>query len=119
MAGLIFFKTGDLELVRKFYIERIGMELWLDQGQCIILRHENFLMGFCQGEKEAVDGCITFVYNSQARVDEEFERLKDIATTEPALNSKFGLYHFWGKDPEGRTLEFQYFLDEHSNSDFE
>ena len=45
MAGLIFFKTGDLELVREFYIER----------------------------------------------------LKDIATTEPELNERFNIYHFWGK----------------------
>ncbi|MFW5715215.1 MAG: VOC family protein [bacterium] len=113
MAGLIFFKTGDLELVRKFYVERIGMKLWHDQGQCIILRHENLLMGFCQGEKEAGNPCITFVYNSQAQVDEEYARLQDIATTAPELNPRFRIYHFWGKDPEGRTLEFQFFLDEH------
>lgn len=113
MAGLIFFKTNDLELVREFYIERIGMKLWHDQGQCIILRYENLLMGFCQGEKETGGPCITFLYNSRARVDEEYERLKDIATTEPDLNTRFKIYHFWGKDPEGRTLEFQHFLDEH------
>jgi hypothetical protein len=67
-------------------------------------------MGFCQGEKEAVDGCITFVYNSQARVDEEFERRKDIATTEPVLNTKFGLYHFWGKILRAERLNFSVFL---------
>jgi len=113
MSGLIFFTSNELEGVRKFYIERIGMELWHDQGACIILRHESFLLGFCQGEKKAGDPCITFLYNSRSRVDEEYEKLKDVATTEPELNTKFKIYHFWGKDPEGRTLEFQYFLDEH------
>jgi len=46
MSGLIFFTSNELEGVRKFYIERIGMELWHDQGACIILRHESFLLGF-------------------------------------------------------------------------
>ena len=113
MAGLIFFKTGDLELVRKFYIERMGMELWHDQGMCIILRHGNLLLGFCQGERDAGEPCITFLYESQGLVDEAYAQLKDIATTDPALNVRFNIYHFWGKDPEGRTLEFQVFLDEH------
>ncbi|MDA3885110.1 MAG: VOC family protein [Candidatus Delongbacteria bacterium] len=111
MAGLIFFRTNDLEMIRQFYIERIGMELWHDQGQCIILKHENFLMGFCQGNKEVDDPCITFFYDSKEKVDLEFLKLKDASTTDPVLNPRFNIYHFWAKDPEGRTLEFQYFLD--------
>ncbi len=112
MAGLIFLRTGDLELIRDFYIGRIGMELWLDQGECIILKHENFLIGFCRGEKQEESPCITFFYDSTGEVDSMYEKLKDVSTSAPVENKNYNIYHFWAKDPEGRTLEFQRFLNE-------
>lgn len=112
MSGLIFLKTGDLEAVSDFYIGRVGMKMWLDQGECIILRHDNFLLGFCKGEKEAVSPCITFFYRTNEEVDAMYVMMKDAATSMPVTNKKFNIYHFWAKDPEGRTIEFQRFLTE-------
>jgi catechol 2,3-dioxygenase-like lactoylglutathione lyase family enzyme len=111
MAGLIFLKTGDLDEIRKFYIDKIGMELWHDQGKCIILRHENFLLGFCKGEIEGVSPCITFFYKTKEEVNTMYSLLRDIATSDPVFNKEFNIYHFWAQDVEGRTLEFQHFCD--------
>lgn len=116
MSGLIFLRTGDLEEIREFYIGRIGMEMWLDQGECIILKHDNFLLGFCKSLSAACPvsnyPCITFFYKTKEEVDSMYVRMKDTATSVPVTNKKFNIYHFWAQDPEGRTLEFQRFLTE-------
>jgi hypothetical protein len=39
-----------------------------------------------------------------------YDQLKQISTSEPAVNEKYQIYNFFTKDPEGRTLEFQAFL---------
>jgi nitroreductase len=38
-----------------------------------------------------------------------FNRFKNQATSEPAHNDKYGIYNFFIKDPESRTVEFQAF----------
>ena len=35
----------------------------------------------------------------------------DIAEGEPQVNEKYNIYHFFLRDPEGRKLEVQRFLD--------
>ena len=111
MSGLVFLKTKNIDLIREFYVNRIGMELWCDQGQCIILRHGNFLLGFCEGGIEPVSPCITFFYSKKKDVDKMHDILQDISTSAPVENVKFNIYHFWAKDPEDRTLEIQHFND--------
>ena len=39
-----------------------------------------------------------------------YDQLKQISTSEPAVNERYQIYNFFTKDPEGRTLEFQAFL---------
>jgi len=36
-------------------------------------------------------------------------KLMSMASTEPKENEKYGIYHFFIKDPESRTVEFQVF----------
>lgn len=36
--------------------------------------------------------------------------MKDTADAEPRENKDYKIYQFFAKDPEGRTLEFQYFM---------
>ncbi len=110
MAGIIFFKTKSLELIREFYIKRIGMELWLEQADCIILKHGNLLLGFCQREDADTQGIITFVYDNTDQVYNMYKKFRTEALAEPVVNEKYNIYHFFAKDPEGRLVEFQYFL---------
>ncbi|KAF5030627.1 hypothetical protein DSECCO2_636180 [anaerobic digester metagenome] len=105
MSGIVFFKTRNLPLMREFYHHKLGMKLWLDQRKCLIFSYREMLIGFCQAETAELTGTITLLYNSQLEVNHVYERQRDIATTEPKLNSAFNIYHFWAKDPEGRDLE--------------
>lgn len=110
MSGIVFFKTQDLDGIRKFYTGTLGLSLYLDQGKCLIFAHNGFLIGFCLGLESQTQGTITFLYDSKSLVDAAYERFRSISTTEPCVNALFGIYHFWASDPEGRVLEFQYFL---------
>ncbi len=109
MSGIIFFKTLALETILPFYVDRIGMTVWLRQSDVAILKHGNLLLGFHQ--QPAIDsaGLVTFFYESRGEVDAMHRRLVDAATTEPRRNEKFDIYHFFARDPEGRALEFQSF----------
>jgi hypothetical protein len=110
MSGILFLNTQDLSGIRKFYQKEIGLSLWLDQGGCVILKHGNFLLGFCQGTQEPFHGMITFFYESKMEVDQIYHRLIEQSEEAPRVNEKFQIYHFFAKDPEGRRLEFQQFL---------
>ncbi|MEO0142436.1 MAG: VOC family protein [candidate division WOR-3 bacterium] len=110
MSGIVFFKTRDLNGIVEFYAKKIGMEEWLRQSGCVILRHGNMLLGFCQSEELENQGIITFFYQNTDQVYEMYKRFRLEALTEPTVNEKYNIYHFFIKDPEGRMVEFQTFL---------
>lgn len=112
MAGIIFFATEKYDRIVEFYNKKIGLELWMDQGGCSIFKSGNLLLGFCDRDKSETDGCITIFYETKAEVDSAYECLKDIADKPPEDNPQYKIYHFWAKDPDGRTLEFQSFNHE-------
>jgi hypothetical protein len=86
------------------------MEMWLRQEDCIILRHENLLLGFCSRPEVDRSGIITFFYKTKSEIDGVYERLSDIAHDAPEINKKYQIYHFFASDPENRVIEFQCFL---------
>ena len=110
MAGIVFMNTRNLSQIKRFYIDRIGMTVWLDREDCVILRHGNLLLGFHESDKEEIAGLITFFYRERNQVDAMYEKLSDIAVTKPEVDEKRGIYHFFARDPEGRTIEFLSFL---------
>ena len=109
-SGIVFFSTTKLEEVTTFYIERVGCELWLDQGGCAILRYGNLLVGFCQSQEADLDTLVTFFYEKKEDVDALYDELKPIAISAPKENTKYRIYHFYARDPDGRSIEFQSFL---------
>jgi len=110
-GGILFFRTQQQESLHEFYLDRVGCTLWLDQGGCRIYQHGNMLFGFCQRDTIDAQGMITFYYGSANKVDEMYEQFKYVAETSPKKNDEYGIYHFFARDPEGRTVEFQYFLE--------
>ncbi|MFW9792869.1 MAG: VOC family protein [Candidatus Thorarchaeota archaeon] len=110
MAGIIFFRTMMLNEIIDFYVNEIGMHIWLEQEDCTILSHGNLLLGFCQRETPEHEGMITFFYPTEDDVDSMYKLLQDIAKAEPVVNEKYQIYQFFAEDPEGRALEFQAFL---------
>ncbi|MDZ4183339.1 MAG: nitroreductase family protein [Candidatus Cloacimonadaceae bacterium] len=109
MSGIVFMQTRDLSRIVEFYGEILGMELWLDQGGCVILQSGNLLLGFCQRDKTDSRGVITFFYPDRAGVDAMYVKLGNLAKDRPKLNPVYNIYHFYASDPEGRKLEFQHF----------
>lgn len=109
MSGIVFMKTCSLEKLRSFYTNKIKCSIWLDQGDCIILRHGNFLFGFCDRKTPDICGMLTFFYPEKSDVDDIYETFRTDDLPPPAENKKYNIYHFFTKDPEGRILEFQYF----------
>ena len=109
-GGIAFLKTAQFEAMMSFYLERIGMTLWLEQPEISILRQGNLLVGFQQGSPADVDALLTFFYDRREDVDAMYARLRDIATGEPRENTRYRIYNFFGVDPEGRKVEFQHFL---------
>ena len=109
MSGIIFFATRDLAGITQFYRSNLKMSLWLDQGGCRVLQSGNQLLGFCQRDQAETQGTITFFYPSRAAVDSLYESLKDCASGSPQFNPTYNIYHFYGRDPEGRSFEIQHF----------
>jgi len=108
-GGIVFFSTTELDTLTRFYSDRVGCSLWLDQGACKIFRHGNMLLGFCRGDEADKQGVITFFYPTRQQVDSMYERFSSIAREKPKMNDRFNIYHFYAEDPEGRLIEFQYF----------
>jgi hypothetical protein len=67
MAGIVFLQTNNLQKIVDFY-KSIGSKIWLDQGDFVILRRDNFLFGFCEREGDITKGwLLTFFYIHLAR----------------------------------------------------
>jgi catechol 2,3-dioxygenase-like lactoylglutathione lyase family enzyme len=111
MPGIVFLSTERLQEIIEFYTSRLGMRVWLEQTDCTILQYDNLYLGFCQREKADTEGVITLWYETNREVDQRYETLTDLAEGPPAENTKYRIYHFFFRDPEGRRLEVQRFLD--------
>ena len=111
MAGIIFFKTQQLKSIIHFYQERIGMTVWLEQADCTILQHGNMQLGFCQRDQTDTCGVITFYYDTREEVDAMYEKFHGCSLQSPQKNDKYKIYHCFVKDPDGRSVEFQQFLE--------
>lgn len=116
MSGIIFFRTTHRSTVVDFYRRQLGFSVWLEQeAGCTILKRENLLLGFCDGDTTETDGIVTVVVESTDAVDDRYRTLKDHGATNlepPSENEAFDIYQFFCTDPDGRTVEVQTFLHE-------
>lgn len=110
MSGIVFYRTTNLEMINKFYANKIGMKIWLNQPDCLILNHGNMMLGFCEGATIDHEGMMTFFYPHREDVDRMYELMKNYRTSELVMNKKYSIYQFFASDPEGRALEIQSFL---------
>lgn len=110
MTGIVFFATADRSRVVDFYMDELDFELWLEQEGCTILRRENLVLGFCDGDTPDAGGIITIAVDTMGEVESWYSRLQDRASSDPVENERFDIYHFFGTDPEDRTIEVQTFL---------
>jgi catechol 2,3-dioxygenase-like lactoylglutathione lyase family enzyme len=109
-----FYPCRDLQRTARFY-KALGLEVARDQGTCLIFRvAQGGYLGFCQHEAALPEHpglILTFVLDD---VDGVYERLRShgIPTEAPPReNARFGIYHFFARDPDGYRLEVQRFLE--------
>jgi nitroreductase len=109
MSGILFMKTQQPDVIKQFYTEQIHCDIWLEQADCTILKHGNFLFGFCHRDQTDTEGMLTFFFRRRQTVDQMYAELKPMAVSEPVYNEKYRIYQFFARDPENRMVEIQWF----------
>ena len=109
-----FYPCRDLRRATLFY-GRLGLEVARDQGSCVIFRvAAGAYLGFCEHDRSSPEHPGLIVTLLVDDVDAAYKQLSAVgAPTEglPRVNERFGIYHFFARDPEGYRLEVQRFLD--------
>ena len=111
---IIFLPTNDLQTTTHFYKKLLKLELFLDQGDCVIFKTcENGYIGFCERPLTMIEGKIilTFIVEDVDLIYEDFLSIVDYNVTPPTKTHKYRIYHFFITDPNGYLIEFQKFLD--------
>jgi catechol 2,3-dioxygenase-like lactoylglutathione lyase family enzyme len=113
---LSFYGVRDLAATRDFYERDLGLRLARDQGSCLIFAAGSAFIGFCgRDEGFEIDGSLAPILTlvSEA-VDAHYARLRSLGVeTEapPRHNERYGIYHFFARDPDGYRVEIQRFDD--------
>lgn len=114
---ITFLYTDDLTTSAQFYENKLGLELWLDQGSCRIYSIcGSAYLGLCQTSETSVplhegkSGVIFTLVTQQ--VDEWYEYLKTHGVEfekPPTFNEKYKIYHCFLRDTNGYLIEIQRF----------
>lgn len=113
-ALIAFYPCFDLSATHDFYARDLGLELARDQGSCRIYRvSRGGYLGFCQHDTRLAQhpGLILTLVTDD--VEGFYRRLKRVgAETEapPRTHPRFGIHHFFARDPDGYRVEVQRFL---------
>ncbi|NHK30118.1 MAG: VOC family protein [Asgard group archaeon] len=114
---ITFLQTDNLEKTTAFYEDIMKCKMILDQGQCRIFQIANdSYIGFCSHDfldKDKNTICLTFVCDSINEVNQWYQHFKanNVQIKDaPKKNEKFKIYNFFAIDPNGITVEIQYFL---------
>jgi len=112
---IAFYPCHDLAATTDFYTRDLGLKLARDQGSCVILKvAAGGYLGFCQHEGELPRHPGVILTLLIGEVDETYRHLLRLGVeTEapPKLNERFGIYHFFARDPDGYRVEVQRFVE--------
>lgn len=113
---ITFLYTQDITKTAPFYEDVLGLALVLDQGGCRIYRvmDGTAYVGICQrATPSPPDGVIFTLVTPD--VDGWYAHITGQGVTcehAPRINTEYGIYHFFVRDPNGYLIEVQRFLDE-------
>ncbi|HOB34288.1 MAG TPA: VOC family protein [Bacillota bacterium] len=112
---IVFLGVRDLEATDRFYSGLLGLKLWKDQEVCRIYEVPGGgRLGFCTHLPVTPAEGNPIITLLSADVDADYARLQQGGCAPlhpPRENSRFGIYHFFVRDPDGYLLEIQHFLD--------
>ena len=77
-GGITFIRTTMLDMLKDFYLNEVGCELWLDQGGCAIFQHGNQLFGFSEAAEAELESLLTFFFTNTKIVDYIYRRLSHL-----------------------------------------
>ena len=111
---IVFFGCDDLDSIHEFYTKVLGLSLFKDQGSCRIYNSSSgSYIGFCNHLRDTSNNLSPIITILTEDVDSFFEMIRShgIESERPSVNRRFGIYHFFLRDPEGNRVEIQRFLD--------
>ena len=111
---ITFLPVGDLDRSAAFYGEALGLQLVVDQGDCLIYRvAKNSFLGVClRPERAEPSGVIiTFVTRDVDGWHGRITGAGGICESPPAAHPNYGIYQAFYRDPDGHLLEIQRFDD--------
>jgi catechol 2,3-dioxygenase-like lactoylglutathione lyase family enzyme len=112
---ITFLMVKDLGATADYYERVLGMPLAVDQGSCRIYQVVGqAYVGFCERPESADSARNVILTLVTPDVDAWYERLKGLGVhleKPPAVNPRYGIYHFFARDPDGYLVEIQRFLD--------
>jgi len=110
---ITFLHAEDLESVKHFYCDLLGLPLARDQGTCLIFQvTETAYLGFCEHIEAIPSGRKVILTLVSDEVDEWYQALEDRGIqniTPPKNNPDYQIYHFFLQDPNGYWVEIQKF----------
>ena len=110
-----FYPCHDLAATRDFYERDLGLKVARDQGSCLIFHVAGSgYLGFCQHEGDLPHHTGLIMTLVKDEVDATYHRLKSLhieTEAPPKLNERYGIYHFFARDPDGYRVEVQRFLE--------
>ena len=110
---ITFLNSQDLEATRQFYCHLLGFPLVRDQSTCLIFKAtQNAYLGFCEHIERIPPGRRVILTLVSEEVDQWFEILSNQSVeivAPPQANHKYGIYHFFFKDPDNYWIEIQKF----------
>ncbi|MEF3274104.1 MAG: VOC family protein [Chloroflexus sp.] len=113
-AAITFVPVTNLQVSAACYGGALGLPLVLDQGGIHIYRvTRGGYLGLCQQNQPSIADDRLILTIVTADVDVVYQRLiaAGIATDgPPRVNSRYQIYHFFARDPDGYRLEVQRFL---------
>jgi catechol 2,3-dioxygenase-like lactoylglutathione lyase family enzyme len=118
-AVIAFYPSRDLEANRAFYEGMLGLPLARDQQSCQIFAVTGGgYLGFCHhdrlpddGEEQHLGLILTLVTDEVDAVHARLDTLGVATDGVPRWNERYGIYHFFTRDPDGYRVEVQRFRD--------
>lgn len=111
---ITFLPVTDLERSAVFYGGTLGLELAVDQGDCLIYRvAANAFLGVC-ARPDRADPAGVIVTLVTADVDGWHERIiaaGGVCESPPTARPEYAIYQAFYRDPDGHLLEIQRFDD--------
>jgi predicted enzyme related to lactoylglutathione lyase len=110
-ALIPFYPCRNLTETRAFYESAVGLRLERDQGSCVIYHVGGGYLGFCEHLSFVADSgvIITLVTDDVDGYYRHFSTLGIPIEAAPKHNPRYGIYHFFARDPSGYRLEVQRF----------